>query len=55
MSQLLKMELLNLVRNTARRMRDNSGQSEYGQDDPFLSLATQLEQEADELEIATLH
>ena len=54
MSQLLKLELLSLLRDTARRMRGNSADCAGGQNGSILSLAIQLEKEARELEIATL-
>ena len=54
MSQLLKLELLSLLRDTARRMRDNSDDCAGGHNGSILDLAVQLEKEARELEIATL-
>jgi hypothetical protein len=54
MSQLLKLELLSLLRNTAQRMRENAVDPPSSLSLPMLKIANELEQEADDLQVTTL-
>jgi hypothetical protein len=54
MSQLVKLELLSLLRDTARRMRENADNPPSPPSLPMLKIAQELEQEAHDLEVAAL-
>ena len=54
MTQLLKLELLSMLLGTARRMRENAANPSGSSSVPMLDIATQLEQEARDLEAAAL-
>ena len=54
MSQLVKLELLSLLRDTARRMRENADNPPSSLSLPMLKIAKELEQEAHDLEVTAL-
>lgn len=54
MSQLLKLELLSLLRDTARRMRENADNPPNSLSLPMLKIAKELEREAHDLKVIAL-